>query len=284
VLGRLDALEAGWRPRRASELRAVLGVRGSGVRTEVGSDEDAALSGGAFYLSSLVQPCRGGSPGKNGRAFYSQFCQVGDLVFDIGAYQGEYAEVFADEGARVVAVEPNTAFTTRLEAFAREADIRPVFAAIGDEPGTAVLNVCSVPGFSTLVDPGVEWIEQSPDYRTASWTHTLEVRVTTIDLLAMDLGEPEYVKIDVEGFEINALRGMTFRPRYLSFEFGARRKDASLECLEHLGARGYAFRPIVGREYRFGTREWLTLAEAREWLLAFSVEQAEYGDMFAHRL
>jgi FkbM family methyltransferase len=217
-------------------------------------------------------------------AFYSQFFQVGDVVFDLGANQGEYAEVFAGEGACVVAVEPNSAFTIRLQALARDADIRPVFAAVGDEPGTAFLNVCSEPGFSTLVDPGIEWIEKSPDYKTVSWTHTLEVPVTTMDLLARDFGEPEYVKIDVEGFEIDVLRGMTFRPRYLSFEFGARRKDASLECLEHLGARAYAFRPIVGREYRFGTREWMSLAEARDWLAAFSIDEAEYGDMFAHRL
>lgn len=218
------------------------------------------------------------------RAFYSQFFQVGDLVFDVGANQGEYAEVLAAEGARVVAVEPNTAFAPRLQAFARETDIHPVFAAIGDEPGTAVLNVCSVPGFSTLVDPGTEWIEESPDYETVNWTHTLEVPVTTMDVLARDFGAPEYLKIDVEGFEINALRGMSFRPRYVSFEFGARRKDAAVECLEHLGAQAYAFRPIVGRDYRFATREWMSPAEAKDWLATFSVEQAEYGDMFAHRL
>jgi FkbM family methyltransferase len=217
-------------------------------------------------------------------AFYSQFFQNGDVVFDLGANQGEYAEVFAAEGGRVVAVEPNPAFTMRLQAFAREVDIRPVFAAVGDAPGTASLNVCSEPGFSTLVDPDVEWIQESPDYETVRWTRTVEVPITTMDLLARDFGEPEYVKIDVEGFEINVLRGMTSRPRYLSFEFGARRKDASLECLEHLGERGYAFRPIVGREYRFVTPDWMSLAEAKDWVAAFSAEQAEYGDMFAHRI
>jgi FkbM family methyltransferase len=183
-----------------------------------------------------------------------------------------------------VAVEPNTAYTTRLQALARGADIHPVFAAIGDAPGTAVLNVCSEPGFSTLADPRSEWIEDSPDYETVRWTHTLEVAVTTMDDLARDFGEPEYVKIDVEGFEINVLRGMTFRPRYLSFEFGARRKDACLECLGNLAERDYVFRPIVGRDFRFETAEWMRLAEAKDWLGGFSVGHAEYGDMFAHRL
>jgi len=167
-------------------------------------------------------------------AFYCQFFQPGDLVFDVGANQGEYSEVYANEGARVVAVEPNTALTFRLEALARMCNVRPVFKAIGEAPGTAVLNVCSEPAFSTLVIPGVDWMAQSPDYAGVSWTHSREVPVTTLDDLRNEFGRPEYVKIDVEGFEINVLKGMTFDPRYLSFEFGARRKKASQECLVDL--------------------------------------------------
>jgi FkbM family methyltransferase len=217
-------------------------------------------------------------------AFYSQFFQPGARVFDVGANQGEYSEIFAGEGGRVLAIEPNTAYTDRLAALARTTDIEPVFIAIGEAPGEATLSVCSTPGFSTLVDRKVDWIETSPDYKDVRWTHELTVPVTTLDLLAGEYGEPEYVKIDVEGFEINVLRGMSFRPRYLSFEFGARRKGPSTECLEHLGARNFRFRPIIGREYRFATPEWLDLAEAKAWLDGFSPEQAEYGDMFAHRV
>jgi FkbM family methyltransferase len=217
-------------------------------------------------------------------AFYSQFFQPGDLVFDVGANQGEYAEIFANEGARVIAIEPNTAFETRLRALAKSSAIQPVFAAIGEEVGEAVLNVCSTPGFSTLVDRKADWIESSPDYKDVRWTHELKVSVTTLDLLAKDFGEPEFVKIDVEGFEINVLRGMSFRPRYLSFEFGARRKTPSNICLEYLGARKYVFRPIVGRDYRFVSPDWMSLADAKSWLDLFSPDQAEYGDMFAHRI
>ncbi|HEY8004991.1 MAG TPA: FkbM family methyltransferase [Phenylobacterium sp.] len=217
-------------------------------------------------------------------AFYSSFFLPGMTVFDVGANQGEYSEIFAREGARVIAIEPNTAFEPRLTALSRMFEIKPVFTAIAEAPGEAELNVCSTPGYSTLVDRHADWIETSPDYVDVNWTHTLKVPVTTLDNLAKEFGEPEYVKIDVEGFELNVLRGMSFAPRYLSFEFGARRKGPSFDCLENLGARGYRFRPIVGRNYRFATPEWMDLAEAKAWLEGFSVDQAEYGDMFAHRL
>jgi FkbM family methyltransferase len=98
-------------------------------------------------------------------AFYSQFFQPGARVFDVGANQGEYSEIFAGEGGRVLAIEPNTAYTDRLKALARTNSIEPVFTAIGDAPGEATLSVCSTPGFSTLVDRKVDWIETSPDRR-----------------------------------------------------------------------------------------------------------------------
>jgi FkbM family methyltransferase len=217
-------------------------------------------------------------------AFYSQFFDPGDVVFDVGANLGEYAEVFANEGATVVAIEPNTAFQPRLNALSRNGQIKPVFSAIGAEEGSATLNVCSHAAFSTLAPVETDWIRDSPDYEGVAWTHAIQVPVTTLDALIDEYGTPTFVKIDVEGFEIGVLRGATFRPRNLSFEFGARRLAAGLECLEHLGAQQYEFRPIVGRNYRFATPEWMSYSQAKAWLSDFKVEVAEYGDMFAHRL
>ncbi len=79
--------------------------------------------------------------------------------------------------------------------------------------------------------------------------------MTWLDFLASEYGEPEYVKADAEGFEINVLGGISFRPRYPSFEFGVRPKEASCVCLAHMGEKGFRFRPIIGREYRFATPE-----------------------------
>lgn len=212
--------------------------------------------------------------------FYGQFWSPRDTVFDVGANQGEYSEMFASRGARVIAIEPNPGYQLRLAALATSHNILPFMRAIGSEPGTATLNICSTPGYSTLLPTKSEWIASSPDYTEVEWTGTAEVEVVTLDQVATKFGTPAFVKIDIEGFELSALKGMTFNPDYLSFEFGARRKDLGIDCIRNMAARGYSFRPIAGRETRFVTDRWMDEADALNWLDAFTVKQAEYGDMF----
>lgn len=170
-------------------------------------------------------------------SFYRQFFSRNDLVFDVGANRGEYSELFCNGGARVVAVEPNPAFKTELNSLSKAYRIIPEFCAVGATPGTATLNVCSVPGYSTLMSTDGEIFKNSPDYDGVSWTHQVSVPVHTLDELAARHGIPSYVKIDVEGFEEQVLEGMSFSPRNVSFEFRYLNKEAAFRCLDILGAR-----------------------------------------------
>jgi FkbM family methyltransferase len=216
-------------------------------------------------------------------AFYAQFFQPGEVVFDVGANQGEYAECFAREGGRVIAIEPNVAHRTRLEALAKFLPITPAYVAISDRPGVATLNISSTSGYSTLADTNSAWMAESPDYATAEWIGSAEVRTVTLDDVAAQYGQASFVKIDIEGHELAALRGMSFRPRYLSFEYSVHRKELGLACIEHLNARGYRFRPIDGRDFRFSNPDWMLGEEASAWLRARTIAKGEYGDLFACR-
>jgi FkbM family methyltransferase len=215
------------------------------------------------------------------RLFYSQFFASGDLVFDVGANQGEYAEVFAMYGTRVIAIEPNPAFRSRLEKLAKIRSIVPEFCAVGDLEGSATLYLCSQSGFSTLQPEMIKWTKDSPDYRDVQWTSKVTVPVVTLKTLAERHGLPVFVKIDVEGFEHQVISGMSFNPRFVSFEFGARHKHGALRCITNLGERGYRFNPIIGRVFAFDFDRWISAKEATDWLTGFSADRGEYGDMFA---
>lgn len=146
------------------------------------------------------------------RAFYAQFFGKRDLVFDIGANVGEYSDIFSELGARVVAVEPNPSCCEFLYQLARLRDVRVEGCAVGEKVGNATLRRCSESYFSTLNEKWLEQTKDSPVYRSVKWLDPIDVPVTTVDSLIRRHGKPTFIKIDVEGFEANVIRGMSHPP------------------------------------------------------------------------
>jgi hypothetical protein len=58
------------------------------------------------------------------------------------------------------------------------------------------------------------------------------VPIITLKSLIAHFGEPAYVKIDVEGYEIDVLRGLSWQPPLLSFEFHHAELDTAYACLD----------------------------------------------------
>jgi FkbM family methyltransferase len=166
------------------------------------------------------------------RAFYLPFVRRGDLVFDVGANVGTYSELFSELGAKVVAVEPNPRCCETLRRLARVRDVHVEECAIGDEPGKATLRICENSGVSTLTDRWYQELQRSPIHRDAKWIGELQIDVVTLDRMAERYGVPNFLKVDVEGYDDRVLRGMSFLPQFLSFEFNRLMPDIAMRCLE----------------------------------------------------
>lgn len=129
-------------------------------------------------------------------------------VLDVGASSGQFA-VFAAARwprARIVSFEPIPAAQARYAAAMRgRAVLHPV--AVGAAPGRATLHVAAADDSSSLL-PITE--RQIASYPGTQEQHTLEVDVVTLDdHLDRDLPAPWLLKIDVQGFELEVLRGAT---------------------------------------------------------------------------
>jgi FkbM family methyltransferase len=94
------------------------------------------------------------------------------------------------------------------------------------------------PTVSTL--SGNKWRKALNDASEASatWIETVEVEVTTLDLLIKKHGLPYFCKIDVEGFETKVLKGLSQPIPILSFEFLSTRHKSRVTCLKYLNSQG----------------------------------------------
>jgi FkbM family methyltransferase len=217
------------------------------------------------------------------RRLYRHFVERGDLAFDIGAHAGNRARALAALGCRVVAVEPQPDFVKLLRAlFARGADLVVVNAAVGQAAGRTQLSISErTPTVTTVADAWREARADEPDFERVRWTRTIDVEMTTLDLLIARFGVPRFVKIDVEGSELAVLSGLTDPVAGLSFEYLPRALDQVRACVDRLATLGdYRFNYSPGESYELAEDDWIT---GRELVEALSVPDRlrRSGDVYA---
>ena len=144
------------------------------------------------------------------------------VIFDVGGNRGFKSEVFVQLAARVVCVEPDRSNVEILrKKFRTTPAVTIVDAAVGAEAGELMFNVIEAgSAYNTLSTKWVESLGQADGAVRPALTLSEQypVRVVTLDALIARHGAPHYVKIDVEGFELEVIRGLSTAVPYLSFE------------------------------------------------------------------
>lgn len=213
---------------------------------------------------------------------YRQFVRSGDLVFDVGAHVGDRVASFQRIGARVVAVEPQPAMVRALRLlYGRSKSVTIEALAVGRAEGRArmLINVDN-PTVSSISAAFVQAADGAPGWETQRWSETAEIEVTTLDALIATHGVPVFIKLDVEGFEAEALSGLSQQVAALSFEFTTIQRDVGLACIERCAALGYArFNAALGESQAL-VGEWVSARDIAAWLTALP-QTANSGDVYA---
>jgi hypothetical protein len=129
---------------------------------------------------------------------------------------------------------------------------------LADRTGKLEFSICSEA--HTISTFSEEWkTGRFADYK---WDKVIRVPVTTLDEVICRHGMPAYCKIDVEGFEITVLKGLTRPVPLLSFEFAREfivRAEACAAYLQQIDYRRFNF--VQGENQQFGCQGWLDVTE-----------------------
>lgn len=218
------------------------------------------------------------------RHFYAIFVKEGDLCFDIGAHLGNRSKVFRKLGARVIAVEPQPACIRFLEKkFANDEDFVLEKIAIGEKQGSMALHISLLtPTVSTLTDEDWRSFVDENSKQSIKWDQKLEVEVRTLDDLIQKYGVPDFCKLDIENFELDALKGLSHPIKALSFEFFRDRVRTTVDCVHQIEQLGdYSFNISEGESQLMYFSNWVPAVELIGRLEAKHVFKTASGDVYA---
>jgi FkbM family methyltransferase len=200
------------------------------------------------------------------KQFYRQALEAvgAKLVFDIGANGGPKAAIFSSLVERVVCVEPDPAAVRILkDRFLYNPKVVVVEKGVGADEGVAKFYMFEdADGYNTFSPKWADTLATtaSPDRPLKTAKAVVDIPVTTLDQLIKEYGTPSYIKIDVEGYELHVIKGLTSAVPLLSFECNLPEfAPETAECLSTLAERFPAakFNYCADPPARFECEQWV---------------------------
>ena len=217
------------------------------------------------------------------KEFYAQLISRDDLVFDIGANVGQRSEIFSQLAGKVIAFEPQTDCVRHLKSrFRRAQNVTIKQLAVSDTEGEATFYKSDSHTLSSMSPEFISKVS-AERFKESSWNEELVVKTTTLDSMIARYGVPGFIKIDVEGFEANVLKGLTHPVSYISFEMTPELIEEAQECVRllHKISPDYVFNYCKGEDLNFVLENHADYQEFTSNILPKLGKQGEFGDIYA---
>jgi hypothetical protein len=125
--------------------------------------------------------------------------------------------------------------------------------------------------------------DQASNNPHLSGARSLTVPVITLDCLIAHYGVPDYIKLDVEGYEANVLDGLSTQPSLLSFEFHHLYADRASVCLDKpVFCEGSLFNVSDESGTGFERSKWVSRDEMKTIVKGIAAQKT-YRDIYVRK-
>lgn len=178
---------------------------------------------------------------------FSRYLKPAHVVYDLGAHQGfltALAGKHVGKAGKVYAFEPfpyNFNFLRDNIQLNKPDNITLFQAAVSDKPGMLEFS-------NSIHDTANTYLKQSPEFKD----NLLQVEAVSLDNLieTKKILPPDFIKIDVEGAELDVLHGAqkmfsSHSPVVYLETHNVHNAGVDQQCLDWLNAKGYSIRETI---------------------------------------
>ena len=190
-----------------------------------------------------------------------------NLVFDIGFNRGDFSKVCLGQNpnCHIIGVEANPSL---YYDFVKNDNINLLHYIVSDGTEESV-DFFIDPFQDGISTASQEFMENSRFSKgskylrenSANWFKVGKVKTITIDKMIEVYGNPDMIKIDVEGYEYNVICGLTQKSGKICFECHEEESEKLEKIIDHLSNIGYEQFGMIGFYEEGDSFEKLTFSE-----------------------
>lgn len=183
------------------------------------------------------------------------------LIFDIGANKGNFTDkcisVF-ENNLNILLVEPNpNLYEILVNKYKNYKNVKILDNILSSKSGEFIdFYLCRADGISTA---SLNWINNSRFSKHFQWDSPIKKQSVNLDYLIELYGLPDLIKLDVEGYEYEVIKGLSKKNKEVCFEWAEEEFENVNLIINHLTKIGFSeFGYIIGDEYMERPKNYTT--------------------------